>query len=88
MGHVKGVYMAAMNPGADTKAKLLDLVVKIKDGSVRLALLEAIDHLSPQGDKAAGDRLEKQVETDNASGNKAGTDEMFRVSLKLRSRVP
>jgi hypothetical protein len=88
MGHVKAVYMAAMNPGADTKAKLLDLVLKIKDGSVRLALLEAIDHLSPQGDKAAGERLEKQVETDNAAGNKAGTDEMFRVSLKLRSRVP
>jgi hypothetical protein len=88
MGHVKAVYMAAMNGTPETKAKLLDLVVKIKDGSVRLALLEAIDHLSPQGDKAAGDRLEKQVETDNASGNKAGTDEMFRVSLKLRSRVP
>jgi uncharacterized protein (DUF1778 family) len=88
MGHVKAVYMAAMNPAADTKAKLLDLVVKIKDGSVRLALLEAIDHLSPQGDKAAGDRLEKQVDTDTAAGNKAGTDEMYRVSLKLRSRIP
>lgn len=88
MGHVKAVYMAAMNAGADTKAKLLDLVVKIKDGSVRLALLEAIDHLSPQGDAAAADRLEKQVETDTAAGNKAGTDEMYRVALKLRSRVP
>lgn len=88
MGHVKAVYMAAMNAGADTKAKLLDLVVKIKDGSVRLALLEAIDHLSPQGDAAAADRLEKQVETDNAAGNKAGTDEMYRVALKLRSRIP
>ena len=88
MGHVKAVYMAAMNGTPDTQAKLLDLVVKIKDGSVRLALLEAIDHLSPQGDKAAGERLEKQVETDTAAGNKAGTDEMYRVSLKLRSRVP
>lgn len=88
MGHVKAVYMAAMFPSGDTKAKLLDLVTKIKDGSVRLALLEAIDHLSPQGDKAAGDRLEKQVETDTAAGNKAGTDEMYRVALKLRSRVP
>jgi hypothetical protein len=88
MGHVKAVYMATMNHTPDTKAKLLDLVTKIKDGSVRLALLEAIDHLSPQGDKAAGDRLEKLVETDTAAGNKAGTDEMFRVALKLRSRVP
>jgi len=88
MGHVKAVYMAAMNPAGDTKAKLLERVEKIKDGSVRLALLEAIDHLSPQGDAAAGDKLEKLVETETAAGNKAGTDEMYRVALKLRSRVP
>lgn len=88
MGHVKAVYMAAMFKNADTKGKLLEYVEKIKDGSVRLALLEAIDHLSPQGDAAAGDKLEKQVETDTAAGNKAGTDEMYRVALKLKSRVP
>lgn len=88
MGHVKAVYMATMNAAPDTKAKLLERVEKIKDGSVRLALLEAIDHLSPQGDAAAADKLEKLVETDTAAGNKAGTDEMYRVALKLRSRVP
>lgn len=88
MGHVKAVWMAGMLGNAGTKAKLLDKVATIKDGSVRLALLEAIDHLSPQGDAAAGDRLEKQVETDQAAGNKAGTDEMYRVALKLKSRVP
>lgn len=88
MGHVKAVYMATINAAPDTKAKLLEKVEKIKDGSVRLALLEAIDHLSPQGDAAAADKLEKLVETDTAAGNKAGTDEMYRVALKLRSRVP
>lgn len=87
MGHVKAVYMAAMFPGADTKAKLLEKLEKIKDGSVRLALLEAVDHLSPKGDAAVADKLEKQVETDTAAGNKAGTDEMYRVALKLRSRA-
>ena len=60
----------------------------MKDGSVRLALLEAIDTLSPQGDAAAADKLEKLVDTDTAAGNKAGTDEMYRIALKLRSRVP
>ena len=88
MGHVKAVYMATMFAGADTKAKLLERVEKVKDGSVRLALLEAIDHLSPKGDAAAADKLEKLVETETAAGNKAGTDEMYRVALKLRSRVP
>ncbi len=88
MGHVKAVWMAAMNPGGDTKAKLLERVEKIKDGSVRLALLEAVDHLSPQGDAAAADKLEKLVEEARAAGSKDGSDEMYRVSLKLRSRVP
>jgi hypothetical protein len=88
MGHVKAVWMAVELKGSDTKAKLLERVEKVKDGSVRLALLEAIDTLSPKGDAAAADKLEKLVETDTAAGNKAGTDEMYRIALKLRSRVP
>jgi hypothetical protein len=88
MGHVKAVWMVAMNGDAGAKGKLLEKVAVIKDGSVRLAMLEAIDHMSPQGDAAAGDRLEKQVETDRAAGNTASVDEMYRIALKLKSRVP
>jgi hypothetical protein len=88
MGHVKAVWMSVVLKNADTKSKLLERVEKVKDGSVRLALLEAIDTLSPKGDAAAADKLEKLVETDSAAGNKAGTDEMYRIALKLRSRVP
>lgn len=88
MGHVKAVWMSVELHDGTTKGKLLERVEKVKDGSVRLALLEAIDTLSPQGDAAAADKLEKLVETDTAAGNKAGTDEMYRIALKLRSRVP
>lgn len=88
LGHIKAVYMLVENAGPDTKAKLVADLDRIKDGSVRLALLEAIDHLSPQGDAALGDKLEKNVEADRAAGTTAGTDEMYRVALKLRSRVP
>lgn len=88
MGHVKAVWMAVELHADDTRAKLLERVEKIKDGSVRLALLEGIDTLTPKGDPAAADKLEKLVETDTAAGNKAGTDEMYRIALKLRSRVP
>lgn len=88
MGHVKAVWMAVELHTPDTKAKLLERVEKVKDGSVRLALLEGIDTLSPNGDAAAADKLEKLVETDRAAGNAAGTDEMYRIALKLRSRVP
>ena len=88
MGHVKAVWMAVELHPDDTKAKLLERVEKVKDGSVRLAILEGIDTLSPNGDAAAADKLEKLVETDRAAGNAAGTDEMYRIALKLRSRVP
>jgi hypothetical protein len=60
----------------------------VKDGSVRLALLEGIDTLSPQGDAAASDKLEKLVDSERAAGNTGGVDEMYRIALKLRSRVP
>lgn len=88
MGHVKAVWMSVIHSDDTTKGKLLDRVEKVKDGSVRLALLEGIDTLSPQGDAAAADKLEKLVDTERGAGNAAGTDEMYRIALKLRSRVP
>jgi hypothetical protein len=88
MGHVKAVWMAVELHPAETKAKLLERIERVKDGSVRLAILEGIDTLSPSGDAAAAAKLEKLVETDRASGKAAGTDEMYRIALKLRSRVP
>lgn len=87
MGHVKAAWMAAIYGNEDTKKALLDKVEKIKDGSVRLAIVEAIDHLAPKGDAAAADRLEKMVDSDRASGVNAATDEVFRIALKLRSRA-
>ncbi|MBX3206711.1 MAG: hypothetical protein KF764_16700 [Labilithrix sp.] len=88
MGHVKAVWMAVELHPDDTRTKLLERVEKVKDGSVRLAILEGIDTLSPKGDAAIADKLEKLVETERAAGNAAGTDEMYRIALKLRSRVP
>ena len=73
MGHVKAVWMAVELHPAGTKEKLLERVEKVKDGSVRLAILEGIDTLSPNGDAAAADKLEKLVEADRAAGNAAGT---------------
>jgi hypothetical protein len=88
MGHVKAVWMIAMTGNEGDKGKLFDKLVNIKDRAVRLPICEAIDHLSPKGDAALGDKLEKLVDTEVAAGNKDGTDEMYRIALKLRSRVP
>jgi hypothetical protein len=88
MGHVKAAWMAAIYGNAKTRADLVGKVERIKDASVRLALVEAIDHLSPQGDEAAAATLEKVVETDKAAGVNFASDEIYKTALKLRSRVP
>lgn len=86
MGHVKAAWMIGIY-GKDSKAQLVTYIEKVRDGSVRLALAEALDHLSPQGDAANADKLEAMVDADNKSGAKAATDEIFKVALKLRSRA-
>lgn len=88
MGHVKAAWMAGIYGNAKTKDDLALRVEKVKDPSVRLALIEAIDHLSPQGDAATADKLEKIAEGDRASGVNAAADDVYKISLKLRSRVP
>jgi hypothetical protein len=90
MGHVKACYMAAIYGSPATAKELLGKVDKIKDGMVRTALVEAIDHLAPQGDAASAAELEKIVEADIASGsnaNQQGDDALVKVALKLRSRA-
>lgn len=88
MGHVKAAWMAGIYGKDKTKQDLVAKVEKVKDGSVRLAMVEAIDHLSPQGDAASADKLEKIVDADRAAGVNAATDEVYKIALKLRSRVP
>jgi hypothetical protein len=80
--------MAVELKDGSTKAKLLEKLDKIKDPDVRLDILLAIDALSPQGDAAAADKLDKLVAEAEKSGNKAGVDEMYRIALKLRSKIP
>jgi hypothetical protein len=88
MGHVKAAWMAAIYGNADIKSQLVGKVDKVKDGSVRLAMIEAIDHLSPQGDAASADKLEAIVDADKKAGVNYATEEVFKHALKLRSRVP
>lgn len=89
MGHVKAAWMAAIYGNATTRAALVAKVDKVKDGSVRLALVEAIAHLAPEGDAAAAGTLEAIVEDDRKTGvNYYTSDELSKVALKLRARVP
>jgi hypothetical protein len=88
MGHVKAAWMAAIYGNQATKQDLVGKVDKVKDGSVRLAMVEAIDHLSPQGDAANADKLEAIVDADKKAGVNYANDEVYKLALMLRSRVP
>lgn len=86
---VKACWMAAIYGKDDTRAALVGKVAAIKDGSVRLSLVEAIDMLAPKGDEAAAKKLEAIVAEDVATGNKeliSADDAVAKVANKLRAR--
>lgn len=87
---VKACWMAAAYGKDDTKAALLGKIEKIKDGVIRLSIVQVIDHLAPNGDEAAATALEKIVAADVASGNAAqiaADDALSKVALMLRARA-
>jgi hypothetical protein len=90
MAAIKASWMAGIYGNAATRDALVSKVDKVKEASARLALVEAIDHLSPQGDANASAALEKIVDADKASGNQnvlMADDAVIKVSLRLRARA-
>jgi hypothetical protein len=86
---IKAAYAVALIPGAN-RADLAKRVEKVKNPGARLALVEAIDHLAPQGDNAIAAQLEKIVETDKSSGDRnllSADDAVVKVALRLRARA-
>jgi hypothetical protein len=94
MLQVKAAYMAAIygagSNAAQTRLELVKKIDSVKSPAVRLAVAQAIDRLSPDGDpKAAGD-LEKMVESDKKAGDKivlSGDDAVVKVAKRLRARA-
>lgn len=87
---VKACWMSAIYGKDDTRAALVEKVNAVRDGGVRLALVEAIDALAPKGDEAAAKKLEAIVADDVTSGNKeliAADDAVAKVANKLRARA-
>jgi hypothetical protein len=90
MGAIKASWMAGIYGNAGTRNDLLGKVDKVKEAGARLALVEAIDHLSPQGDASAAAALEKIVDADKASGNQSvlmADDAVVKVAMRLRARA-
>lgn len=87
---VKATWMAAIYGNDKTKTDLIAKLDKVKDGDIRLDLVQAIDHLAPKGDEAAAKAFETVIAADVASGNKEwiqADDAVSKVALKLRARA-
>jgi hypothetical protein len=86
MAHVKAAWMAGVYGDAATRTALVDRLNGLKDGAIRGAILEAIDHLTPTGDAATADKIDALVGADRAAGALSGLDEMANLALRLRAR--
>ena len=79
---VVGIHVTSTEIGLEVSrlVQALDAVVRV----------EAIDALSPGGDTAAADKLDKLVAADKASGDKnlaMGDDAVVKVAGRLRARA-
>ncbi len=90
---IKATWMIVIYGGgpkaAATRADLLKRVDTVRNAGARIALCEAIDELSPQGDVAAADALDKVVAADAKSGDKdliATDNTVAQVAWRLRVR--
>jgi hypothetical protein len=89
---VKATWMAVIYGGANaagTRSALLSKVDKVKNTGARIALVEAIDELTPAGDAATADALDKIIAADTKAGDKdlISTDNtVAQVAWRLRVR--
>ncbi len=91
---VKAAYMAVIfgsgSNAAQTRSELLKKVDGVKDPAARLALVQAIDRLAPEGDANAASELEKLLENDKKTGEKSvlqAADTVSKVAKRLRARA-
>jgi hypothetical protein len=54
---IKAAYMVGILGTEAIKPKLLEMIPKITGGAARFVAVQAIDHFSPKGDSAAGEKL-------------------------------
>lgn len=89
---VKATWMAVIygsGNAAATRSALVAKLPKVTNTGARIAMCEAIDELSPTGDVATADALQKIVDADTKSGdaNLIATDNTVeQVSWRLRVR--
>jgi hypothetical protein len=89
---IKAAWMSVIygsGNAAGTRAELLKRVAKVSNAGARIAIVAAIDELSPTGDVPTADALDKIVVTDTKNGDKdvmATDNTVAQVAWRLRVR--
>jgi HEAT repeat protein len=89
-GGIKAAYMIGVLGDAGTRQKILDQMPNINNAAVRFVAVSVIDYLSPKGDKAMAEKLEKIVDDGEQSKdpNKIAGNAPFKtVIYRLNARA-
>jgi len=87
---IKSAYMAGVLGNADTRQKIVDAMPKITNAAVRFVSVQAIDSLSPKGDVAMAQKLQKIVDDGEATRdpNRIAANAPFKtVIYRLNARA-
>jgi hypothetical protein len=87
---IKAAAMCGILGNDQTRGELVAKLPKIKNPGARLATVVAINHLTPAGDAAVADALEKIVREDTERKDAEalkGDDALVKVALMLRARA-
>lgn len=90
MGAIKAAWMAAVygKDNAAVRGELVKRISKVSDAAARLAIVESVYRMAPNGDDAAADEMERIAKADEGAGNKnVANANMTTVALSLRSRA-
>jgi hypothetical protein len=87
---IKASYMLAILGNDKTRMEIVNRFPKIKNAAIKFAAGQALDHLAPQGDKAAADEIEKQVQANIAKGDRnliSGDSPLRQIRFRLLARL-
>lgn len=87
---IKSAYMLGVLGNADVRTKIIGEMPKISNAAVRFVSVSVIDYLSPKGDKAIADSLQKIVDEAEASKDAskiAGNAPFKTIIYRLNARA-
>jgi HEAT repeat protein len=87
---IKSAYMVGIYGKPETRQKLVDMMSKLSNPAVRFATVSVLDYLSPKGDTAIANALQKMVDDADATHDqeKIQADKPFKtVIYRLNARA-